>query len=593
MSEYRHPYKDAEFVINELAEFDKFCSDANLEDINSELATIILTEAGKLGADVISPLNIIGDTNGAQLTEKGVQQTPGFDEAYQQFSANGWQSLLGPEDFGGQNLPGLLGTAVSEIWQSANLAFSLISMLNEGAISAVTRHGSDEIKQIWLPKMIEGSWTGTMNLTEPDAGTDLAAIKSKAIPEDDHYRISGQKIFISWGDHQMTDNIVHLVLARLPDAPVGARGISLFLVPKYLLDENENVTKENNDVNCVSLEHKLGIHASSTCVMSFGDNEGAIGYLIGEENNGLVCMFTMMNHARQGVGLQGLALSERSYQQALAFAKERIQGSTKDGTAIPIIKYPDVRRMLMLMKSSIEAMRALAYVASAENDLAKYAIDDTSRTKHKARAELYTPIVKGWLTELAQEMTSHGIQIHGGMGFIEETGSAQYYRDARILTIYEGTTGIQGLDLVGRKTLSNKGEHLKDLLEEMQGTVNQLETNGQFSALADDLKQAVEIGQQARSWLLDNSQSDPLAAPSVGVNLLMLYGYICGGWLMAKSALKAQSILDTGEGDTDFLNTKLKTTHFYFDHLLPRIFSHMEIIKSGSDSIMSVGEDQF
>jgi len=470
MSEYRHPYKDVEFVINELAEFDKYCRDANLEDINSELATVILTEAGKLGTDVIAPLNIIGDTNGAQLTDNGVQQTPGFNEAYQQFSENGWQSLLAPEEFGGQNLPGLLGTAVSEIWQSANIAFSLISMLNEGAIYAITRHGSAEMKNTWLPKMIEGNWTGTMNLTEPGAGTDLAAIKTKAIPVDDHYKISGQKIFISWGDHQMTDNIVHLVLARLPDAPPGAKGISLFLVPKFLLDENGNATKERNDVNCVSLEHKLGIHASPTCVMSFGDNEGAIGYIIGEENNGLACMFTMMNHARQGVGLQGLALSERSYQQALAYAKERIQGSTNDGKAIPIIKYPDVRRMLMLMKSSVEAMRALAYVASAENDLVKYATDDTSRIKHKARAELYTPIVKGWLTELAQEMTSLGIQIHGGMGFIEETGSAQYFRDARILTIYEGTTGIQGLDLVGRKTLSNKGEHLKDLLDEIQGT---------------------------------------------------------------------------------------------------------------------------
>jgi len=593
MSEYRHPYKDVEFVINELAEFDKYCRDANLEDINSELATVILTEAGKLGSDVIAPLNIIGDTNGAQLTDNGVQQTPGFNEAYQQFSENGWQSLLAPEEFGGQNLPGLLGTAVSEIWQSANIAFSLISMLNEGAIYAITRHGSAEMKNTWLPKMIEGNWTGTMNLTEPGAGTDLAAIKTKAIPVDDHYKISGQKIFISWGDHQMTDNIVHLVLARLPDAPPGAKGISLFLVPKFLLDENGNATKERNDVNCVSLEHKLGIHASPTCVMSFGDNEGAIGYIIGEENNGLACMFTMMNHARQGVGLQGLALSERSYQQALAYAKERIQGSTNDGKAIPIIKYPDVRRMLMLMKSSVEAMRALAYVASAENDLVKYATDDTSRIKHKARAELYTPIVKGWLTELAQEMTSLGIQIHGGMGFIEETGSAQYFRDARILTIYEGTTGIQGLDLVGRKTLSNKGEHLKDLLDEIQGTVNTLAVNNQFNALANGLKQAVEIGQQARSWLLDNSQKDPLAAPSVGVNLLMLYGYICGGWLMAKSALKAQSKLDAGEGDTDFLNTKLQTTHFYFDHLLPRIFSQIEIIKSGSNSIMSVAEEQF
>jgi len=593
MSDYRHPYKDVAFVINELVDFEQFCNDANLQDINSELVSVILSEAGKFGSEVIAPLNVIGDTAATNLGKNGVDQAPGFSDAFQQFSENGWQSLTSAEEFGGQNLPGLLGTAVMEVWQSACLAFSLCPMLSSGAISAISRHGSEEMKQRWLPNLISGNWTGTMNLTESGAGTDLASIKTKAIPEHNHYKISGQKIFITWGDHQMTENIAHLVLARLPDAPAGVKGISLFLVPKFLLDENGNTTTERNDVNCVSLEHKLGIHGSPTCVMSFGDNGGAIGYLIGDENNGLSCMFTMMNHARQDVGLQGLAVSERSYQQALAYAKDRIQGSDSDGNPIPIIKYPDVRRMLMQMKSGTEAMRALAYVASNENDLFEYATDASARNKHKARVELLTPIVKGWLSELAQELTSLGIQIHGGMGFIEETGSAQHYRDARILTIYEGTTGIQGLDLVGRKTLFNQGEHLKDLLDEMQEVSNELQTGKQFEDLADTLQEAIDIGYQARAWLLDNGQNETTVAAGVSVNFLMLFGYICGGWLMAKSAIKAQALVDAGEGDSDFLTAKLSTCRFYYDHFLPRIYSYFAIVKSGSNSIMALSEEQF
>ena len=592
MSEYKHPYRDAEFVLNELVDFDTLCADAGMEEINAELASVILTEAGKLGSDVLAPLNVVGDTQHPQLGENGVQETAGFADAYQQFVEGGWNSLTPAEEFGGQNLPNVLGTAVNEIWQSSNLAFALCPLLTQGAIESIAHHGSDELKQTYLPKMVSGEWTGTMNLTEPDAGSDLAAVKTKAVPNGDHYLITGQKIFITWGDHQMTDNVVHLVLARLPDAPAGVKGISLFVVPKFLLDENGNPAARN-DANCVSLEHKLGIHGSPTCVMSFGDNEGAVGYLVGEANKGLAYMFTMMNHARQGVGLQGLAIAERSYQQAVEYAKERLQGTKKDGSRFAIIKFPDVRRMLTQMKSSVEAMRGLALIAAAEIDRNHYAQDDAAAKQHNARVELLTPIVKGWLTELAQEVTYLGTQVHGGMGFIEETGSAQHYRDARILTIYEGTTGIQALDLVGRKTLMNNGEHLADLITEIEATVNDLEANEQFAAQGAALREALEAGKTAREWLLVNAPDDAAAAGSVSVNFMMMFGYICGGWVMGQSALKAQALLDAGKGDPEFLTAKLATAQFFSEHLLPRVKSNLASIQAGSASIMALGEDQF
>ncbi len=412
MSDYSYPYKDADFIINELIDFDKLCEEAGLDEVNGELLTAILEEAGKLGSEVIAPLNIFSDQNGATLDETGVRETPGFADAYRQYVDNGWASLPFAEEYGGQGMPKLLGTATEEIWQSSSLGFSLCPLLTHGAVDAVEKHGSDELKKVFLPNMISGEWTGTMNLTEPQAGSDLAAINSKAVPDGDHYLVTGQKIFITWGDHQMTDNVIHLVLARLPDAPAGVHGISLFLVPKFLLDENGN-PGERNDVHCVSVEHKLGIHGSPTCVMAFGDKGGAIGYLVGEPHRGLMAMFTMMNVARQSVGLQGLSVSSRSYQQALAWAKERLQGTRSDGTRYPIIEFPDVRRMLMLMKSGTEAMRGLAYISAAEIDRSRLASDPQQVARHKARVELYTPIVKGWLTEMSQELTSYGIQIHG------------------------------------------------------------------------------------------------------------------------------------------------------------------------------------
>lgn len=592
MSEYKHPYRDAEFVLNELVDFDALCAAAGLEDVNAELASVILTEAGKLGSDVLAPLNVVGDTQHPQLGEQGVQETAGFADAYAQFVEGGWNSLTPSEAYGGQNLPNVLGTAVNEIWQASNLGFALCPLLTQGAIESIAHHGSDALKDTYLPKMVSGEWTGTMNLTEPDAGSDLAAVKTRAVPDGDHYLITGQKIFITWGDHQMTENVVHLVLARLPDAPAGVKGISLFVVPKFLLDEQGNPAARN-DAYCVSLEHKLGIHGSPTCVMSFGDNGGAVGYLVGEPHKGLAYMFTMMNHARQGVGLQGLAIADRSYQQAVTYAKERLQGTNRDGSRFAIIKFPDVRRMLMQMKATIEAMRGLAFVAAAEIDRSQCAPDEAAAQAHGARVELLTPIVKGWLTEMAQEVTYLGTQVHGGMGFIEETGSAQHYRDARILTIYEGTTGIQALDLVGRKTLVNGGAHLAALLEEIGVTVANLEADERLAAQGAALRDALASAQAARAWLLENAPQDPAAAGSVSVQFMMLFGYLCGGWMMGQSALKAQAQLDAGNGDAEFLNGKRITAQFYSEHLLPRVKSCLAVICAGSASVMALDEDAF
>ena len=589
MSEYTHPYKDTEFVLDNLVNFDALCESMNLEGVNMELAATVVEEAGKLGSGVLAPLNWEGDQNGATINEQGVQQSPGFKEAYQQLAEGGWLSLSAAEEFGGQGLPKVLSTAVNEIWHSANMGFALCPLLSQGAIEALTFHGSDELKNAYLPKMVSGEWTGTMNLTEPDAGSDLAAIKSKAVPDGDVYRISGTKIFITWGDHQMTDNIVHLVLARLPDAPAGVKGISLFIVPKFLLDEQGEATTNLNTVKALSLEHKLGIHSSPTCVMEFDNAEG---YLVGEPHNGLSYMFTMMNDARQGVGLQGVSISERAYQLAVQYSKDRIQGTLRDGSRLAIIEHPDIRRMLTAMKSTTEAMRAVALVGSAALDLAH--VDGDDAATNMARAELLTPIVKGWCTEMSIEMTSLGVQVHGGMGFIEETGAAQHYRDARILPIYEGTTGIQALDFVGRKMLVNKGEVLAGLLAEMNETAAAAKEAGVLSELA--LKQfdlALALGNSTREAILAGASEDRNLAGAASVNFLMQFGYLTGGWLMVRAALAAKAKLDAGEGDPSFLNGKLVTARFFCEHMLPRSQAHAIAVEAGSDSVMALENDQF
>jgi alkylation response protein AidB-like acyl-CoA dehydrogenase len=592
MSDYRFPYKDAAFLFNDVLNFDQICLDAGFEEINGELASAIFEEAGRLGSEVLAPLNVVGDQSGAKLEENGVQESPGFAEAYRQYVDNGWGSLTGAEEYGGQAMPRMIGAAVTEIWYSANAAFSLGPLLTTGAVEAITRHGSDELKNAFLPDLISGEWMGSMCLTESAAGSDLAAVACKAVPQDDHYLVSGQKIFITWGDHQMTENIIHLVLARLPDAPAGVKGISLFAVPKFLLDENGRPGKRN-DVFCVGIEHKLGIHGSPTCTLSFGDNGGAIGYLVGEPNKGLMAMFTMMNEARQGVGIQGLGVAERSYQQALPYAKERLQGTRRDGSRFPIIEFPDVRRMLMLMKSATEAMRGLIYLAAAESDHEHAAKSPEMARKHAARTGIYTPVVKGWITELAQEITYLGTQVNGGMGYVEETGSAQFYRDARIMTIYEGTTGIQGLDLAGRKTLGDDGAALKELLDDIQATADEMAGVEGFSGMAQALARAVQSGREARAWLLEHGKQDKDAAGGASVNFMMLMGFICGGWIMGMSVLKASQLLASGSGDSAFLKSKQITARFYFDHLLPRTTGYLEMIKAGSDSMMALEENQF
>lgn len=592
MSDYHFPYKDALFNLQHVAGFQSICEKAGLDDLSDGLAEAVLSEAAKFGTEELAPLNVIGDRQGAVLKDGQVHETAGFAAAYEQFCAGGWPALTGDPKWGGQGLPALLSVAVNEVWQSANLSWALCPLLTQGAIEALTRHGTAQQQDFYLPKLISGEWVGTMNLTEADAGTDLAAIKTRAEPEGDAYRIYGQKIFITWGDHQMAENILHMVLARLPDAPAGVKGISLFLVPKFLLDEQGAMTQQRNDVFPLSLEEKMGIHGSPTCVMSYGEHGGALGYLVGGKHNGLSCMFTMMNDARQAVGLQGLAVAERAYQQAVSYAKSRLQGADSAGNRIAIIQHPDVRRMLMQMKAGTEAMRALAYVARAEADCLHHAPDDSSRTGHQARLDLYTPIVKGWLTEMAQELTSLSIQVHGGMGYIEETGVAQYYRDARILTIYEGTTGIQALDLIGRKTLSEDGQGLLMLFEEIDADLLVFNEIPELNDLVSRCHAALDAGLSARKWVLGHRENSA-ALGAVSVNYLLLLGYLCGGWLLCKSAFIAKQQLELETADRDFLQTKISTANFYAQHMLPRCSALLQTIQAGEEAVMEVDEALF
>lgn len=586
MTAYRHPYRDVNFILRELVDFDSLCEQVGLEDINMELAEAVLEEAAKLGSEAIAPSNQIGDQQGPVLTENGVQETPGFAELHQQYAEGGWSALTCKEEDGGQNLPGVLGAAVNEIWQSANLAWSMCSMLTPGAIDVLSKYASDELKETYIPPLATGEWTATMNLTEPDAGSDLAAIKTKATPDGDVYRITGTKIFISWGDHQMTPNIAHLVLARLPDAPAGVKGISLFVVPKFI-PTAEGDLGDRNAVNCLSLEHKMGIHGSPTCVMEF---DSALGYLVGEPHQGLACMFTMMNHARQGVGVQGVALSERAYQLALQYSRDRLQGTRKDGSRVPIIEHPDVRRMLLTMKSMIEAMRATAFVASGHLDRA-HADDDAEAM---ALAELYTPVVKGWLTEMANEVTSLGIQIHGGMGFIEETGAAQFYRDVRVTSIYEGTTGIQAMDFIGRKTLFNKGVALGVLIEQMQATADKLRDNDTVpSAIITAFDSALQDATAIKQTVLEQAAENKAFPPSVAYHFLMQFGYLMGGWMMLRTVERANDLLQADEGDPVFLTAKIQTAKFYCEQILPRTHTHAAALSAGCATIIGFEDDWF
>jgi alkylation response protein AidB-like acyl-CoA dehydrogenase len=598
MTEYTAPLREMRFVLNDLVGMDRIASLPGYEHAEPDLIDAILEEAGKFAANILSPLNQPGDKEGARLDADGAHTAAGFADAYRQFVDGGWNALGCDPEYGGQGLPAVLGTAVKEMWNAANMAFSLCPLLTTGAIEALHLVGTDAQKKMYLPKMVGGTWTGTMNLTEPQAGSDLAAIRTRAVPEGDHYRIYGQKIFITYGDHDMTENIVHLVLGRLPDAPEGVRGISLFVVPKFLVNADGSLGVRN-DAYCVGLEHKLGIHASPTATMAYGDKEGAIGTLVGEANRGLEYMFIMMKRARFDVGLQGVAISERAYQHALDYARNRVQGNeagVRGGGRVAIIKHPDVRRMLMSMKSRTEAMRALAYVVAAALDIAQRHPDASERARNQAMVDLLIPVVKGWSTESSIDVASIGVQIHGGMGFIEQTGAAQYLRDARILAIYEGTTGIQANDLIGRKILRDQGATARIAIAEMRDVLTRLgaAAGDDFAAIRTGLAEAIALLEQAIAWVIATNPTDPRGVLAGAVPLLNLFGIVAGGWQSARAALAAADRLSAGDNDEPgFYRAKIGTARFYADHVLSQAAGLAHSVMHGSAGVLALEEDDF
>ena len=597
MNNYRAPLKDMRFVMDELADYKELSQYPEYAEATPDMADAILEEAAKFTGEVLAPLNRVGDKSGCQLTPNGVVTPEGWKDAYKAFCDAGWNGIASPTEFGGHGQPDTLAVAVKEMICSANLSFSLGPLLTTGAVEALLTCASDELKAIFLEKMVTGVWTGSMNLTEPQAGSDLALIRSRAEPQaDGSYKVFGQKIFITYGDHDMTDNIVHLVLARLPDAPAGVKGISMFLVPKFLVNADGSLGARN-DAYCVSLEHKLGIHASPTCVMAYGDNGGAVGYLLGQANRGLEYMFIMMNEARLGVGLQGIALGERSYQQALAFARDRKQGrDALTGEALVTINHhPDIRRMLMLMKSRVEACRAMAYFTSGLLDRAHVITDPEEKKRNLFLAEFMIPIVKGGGTEMGIEVTSLGIQIHGGMGFIEETGAAQHWRDSRITTIYEGTTGIQANDLLFRKLMRDQGATAKVVFGEVYATAKALGASGkpELQTIGQRLGTALKAWTDATEWLAANAKTSLSGVLTAAVPYLHLAVTVSGGWFMGKAALAAAGYLDKGEGDQAFYRAKIATAHFYADQMLPQAASYAETVKAGDAALAGVTDDLF
>ena len=589
MSSYVAPLKDMMFVLTELAGLDKVAALPGYEEATTDVVEAILDESAKFTGGVLAPLNWSGDQEGAKWADKAVTMPKGFKEAYAKFVDNGWNALGGNPEHGGQGLPKVISAAVQEMWKSANMSFSLCPLLTLGAIEALELFGSDAQKAMYLPNMVSGKWTGTMNITEPQAGSDLAAIRARAEPQGDgSYRIFGNKIFITYGDHDMAENTIHLVLARTPGAPEGVKGISLFVVPKFLVNADGSLGPRN-DVYCVSIEHKLGIHASPTCVMAHGDNGGSIGTLVGKENEGLKYMFVMMNAARFAVGLEGLAITERAYQHAVAYARERVQGRAIEGSPAPvaIIRHPDIRRMLMLMRSHVEAMRALAYSVAAAHDAAAHHPDAAQRAQNQAFVDLMIPVVKGWSTETGNAMSYLGVQVHGGMGFVEETGAAQFMRDARITTIYEGTTGIQANDLMGRKIAREGGATVKALIgmmRETQGLVA-AQSGPAFSALAAAMGRVIDAVSAATDHIVANYGKDVRAVAAGAVPFLQLMGNVAGGWMMARAALAAQARIAAGEADP-FYPAKIATAWFYADHVMaaaPGLAA--EVVQGGASAL--------
>jgi acyl-CoA dehydrogenase len=584
---YRAPLRELRFVIEELLQSQTLAAYPGFADYSSELGESVLSEAGRFAETVLDPLNKPGDEHGARLGPDGVVAAPGFKDAYGQFVQGGWPQLGNAAEYGGQPMPQMIVTAVQEIWASANLAFKLCPMLTLGAVHALELCGSPEQKRRFLPKMVSGEWTGTMNLTEAQAGSDLAQIRTRAVPEGDHYRLFGQKIFITWGEHDCTTNIIHMVLARIEGAPAGVRGISLFIVPRVLVND-DGTLGQPNEVRCVSIEHKLGIHASPTCVLAYGDQDGAVGYLVGQANRGLEYMFVMMNVARLSVGLEGFAVGERAYQHAIEWARTRVQGkppvAQSEGPA-PIIHHPDVKRMLLSMKSSVEASRALALYAALQLDIAAAHPEEKQRAVAQSRADLLIPIVKGWCTEVGNEVAAIGVQVHGGMGFIEETGAAQYVRDARITTIYEGTTGIQSNDLIGRKIGRDRGAAMDALIADMSRELQLLDTkNPATAATRKAALEAVGLLKESTRSLTKDLLEQPDVAMAVSVPYLMLCGYVIGGWLMAKSCALAVSAVDGP--DRTFYDAKIHTARFYAEQILPNVFALARVVEGGGRSVV-------
>jgi alkylation response protein AidB-like acyl-CoA dehydrogenase len=594
---YVAPVKDMLFNIEHLAKIDQIALIPGFEDAGLDTAQAVLEEAAKFSEGVLAPLNWEGDKNPTSWKDGVVTATPGFKEAYQQFAEGGWQGLQHPVDFGGQGLPKTIGAVCGEMLNSANMSFALCPLLSDGAIEALLTAGSDELKGVYLENLVSGKWTGTMNLTEPQAGSDLAAVRTRAEPQPDGtFKIFGTKIFITWGEHNMAENIVHLVLARVQGAPEGVKGISLFVVPKFMVNADGSLGARN-DVHCVSIEHKMGIKASPTAVLQFGDNGGAIGYLVGQENRGLEYMFIMMNAARYGVGVQGIAIAERAYQTAARFSRERVQSRPVDGSiaaGAPIIHHPDVRRMLMTMRAYVEGCRAMASVAASAYDAAHNHPDADVRKVNQTFYEFMVPLVKGYSTEMSLEVTSLAVQVHGGMGYIEETGVAQYYRDAKILTIYEGTTAIQANDLVGRKTSRDGGQTGKMLAVQIEGTEAELIKSGTADALAmaKRLKAAREAFVDVVNFVAGNTKASPNAVFSGSVPYLMLTGNVMAGWQMARAMLVAQEQIAAGT-DVAFMQAKIITARFYADHLLVKAPGLRDSIVEGAECVTAMALEAF
>ncbi len=594
---FKAPVKDMLFTMEHLAQLDQIAQMPGFEEANLETAQAVLEECARLNEEVIAPLNWEGDKHPSWWQDGQVRTTPGFADAFRQYAEGGWQGLQHPTEFGGQGLPKTIGAACGEILNAANLSFALCPLLTDGAIEALLTAGSQAQKATYIPPMIEGRWTGTMNLTEPQAGSDLSLVRTRAEPQPDgSYKIFGTKIFITYGEHDMAENIVHLVLARVQGAPEGVKGISLFIVPKFLVNPDGSLGARN-DVHCVSIEHKLGIKASPTCVLQYGDHGGAVGYLVGEENRGLEYMFIMMNAARYAVGVQGISVSERAYQKAVQYARDRIQSRPVDGSvagAAPIIHHPDVRRMLMTMRALTEGCRAMAAVAAAAYDAAHHHPDESTRRQNQVFYEFMVPLVKGYSTEISHEVTSLGVQVHGGMGFVEETGAAQYYRDAKILTIYEGTTAIQANDLVGRKTARDGGATALAIAAQVQATEAELAASGTEAARAVQARlQAARLAyEEVVRFIAAQAKADPVAAYAGSVPYLMLAGNLMAGWQMARTLLAAQRELAAGR-DEAFMRAKIITARFYADHILTRCSGWRDSIVAGHAPIAEMALDTF